>query len=87
VEHYRTLTSLLVDSLARMFAGAAEGGAREVLPGDRALMRRMAGFGRLDQWVEVWENLRALFGRADSVNLDRKQVVLDAFFTLGAATR
>ena len=84
---YRTLTDLLVDFLARMVAGAAEGGIREVMPGEGALMRRMAGFGRLDQWVEVWENLRALFGRADAVNLDRKQVVLDAFFTLGAAAR
>ena len=86
-ELYRTLTDLLVDFLARMVAGAAEGGVREVMPGEGALMRRMAGFGRLDQWVEVWENLRALFGRADAVNLDRKQVVLDAFLTLGAAAR
>ncbi|HEV2677995.1 MAG TPA: DNA polymerase III subunit delta' [Aliidongia sp.] len=86
-ELYRTLTDLLVDFLARMVAGAAEGTSREVLPGEGTLMRRMAGFGRLDQWVEVWENLRALFGRADAVNLDRKQVVLDAFFTLGAAAR
>lgn len=86
-EHYRTFTDLLMDFLARMVAGAAEGGIREVMPGEGALMRRMAGFGRLDQWVEVWENLRALFGRADAVNLDRKQVVLDAFFTLGAAAR
>jgi DNA polymerase-3 subunit delta' len=85
--HYETLTDMLVDFLARMVAGSAEGGVREVMPGEGALMRRMAGFGRLDQWVEVWENLRALFGRADAVNLDRKQVVLDAFFTLGAAAR
>jgi DNA polymerase-3 subunit delta' len=86
-ELYRTLTDLMVDFLARMVAGAAEGSPREVLPGEGVLMRRMAGFGRLDQWVEVWDNLRALFGRADAVNLDRKQVVLDAFLTLGAAAR
>ena len=85
--HYETLTEMLVDFLARMVAGAAAGNPREVVPGEGVLMRRMAGFGRLDQWVEVWENLRALFGRADAVNLDRKQVVLDAFFTLGAAAR
>jgi DNA polymerase-3 subunit delta' len=84
---YRTLTDLLVDFLARMVAGAAEGTSREVMPGEGALMRRLGCLGRLDQWVEVWENLRALFGRADAVNLDRKQVVLDAFFTLGAAAR
>ena len=86
-ELYRTLTDLLVDFLARMVAGAAEGRVREVIPGEGALMQRLGCLGRLDQWVEVWENLRALFGRADAVNLDRKQVVLDAFFTLGAAAR
>jgi DNA polymerase-3 subunit delta' len=84
---YRTLTELLVDFLSRLVAGAAEGRPREVLSGEAELLRRLAGHGRLDRWIEVWENLRALFGRADGVNLDRKQVVLDAFFTLEAAAR
>jgi DNA polymerase-3 subunit delta' len=86
-EAYRTLTDLLLDLLARMATGTAEGTPREVLAGEGDLMRRLGGLGRLDQWVEVWENLRSLFGRADSVNLDRKQVVLDAFLSLEAAAR
>jgi len=84
---FRTLTELLVDFLARLVAGAAEGSPREVLPGEAELLRRLGGQTRLDRWIEVWENLRSLFGRADAVNLDRKQVVLDAFFTLEAASR
>jgi DNA polymerase-3 subunit delta' len=84
---FRTMTELLLDFLARLVAGAAEGQAREVLAGESALLDRLATQTRLDRWIEVWENLRALFARADAVNLDRKQVVLDAFFTLEAASR
>lgn len=84
---FRTLTELLIDFLARLVAGAAEGSPREILAGEAELLRRLGGQTRLDRWIEVWENLRSLFGRADAINLDRKQVVLDAFFTLEAAAR
>ena len=50
-------------------------------------MARLAARRGLDQWVEVWENLTHLFAEADSINLDRKQVVLNAFFALEAAAR
>ena len=45
-------------------------------------MARLAAAGSLDQWVEVWEKINRLFARASSVNLDRKQVLLNAFFAL-----
>jgi DNA polymerase-3 subunit delta' len=85
-EAYRTLIDLLLDLVARLATGGAEGRAREALPGEAALLERLSQ-GRLDRWIEVWEKLGALFRRADAVNLDRKQVVLDAFFTLEAASR
>ncbi len=84
---YRTLTELLLDFLARLVAGQAEGKPRAVLAEEGDLLRRLAGDGRLDRWIDVAETLRTLFGRADAVNLDRKQVVLDTFFTLQAAAR
>jgi DNA polymerase III subunit delta' len=71
--------------VAREAGGGGEG--QQILPGEADLGRRLAAGTRLDRWVEVWENLRGLFGRADSVNLDRKQVVLEAFLTLEAASR
>jgi DNA polymerase III subunit delta' len=58
-----------------------------VLPGEAAAMRRLAARRGLDQWVEVWENLTRLFAQADDIHLDRKQVVLNAFFALEAAAR
>lgn len=41
----------------------------------------------LEPWLEAWEKLRELADRADSVNLDRKQVVLNMFFELSTAAR
>jgi DNA polymerase III subunit delta' len=86
---YRILAELLPGWVARMVALATGGGEgeRAALPGEAQTMRRLAGRRGLDQWVEVWENLNQLFALADSVNLDRKQVVLNAFFTLAEAAR
>ena len=54
----------------------------ELAPGESAVIARLSAIGNLDQWVEVWEKINRLFGRARSVNLDRKQVLLNAFFAL-----
>ena len=67
-------------------AGAG-GRTLEVLPGEGALMGRLAGGRSLDQWVEVWEKIAHLFARAAAVNLDRKQVVLSVLLTLQSAAR
>jgi DNA polymerase III subunit delta' len=88
-DSYRLLGELLPGWVARMVAlatGSGEG-ERAALPGEAQTMRRLAGRRGLDQWVEVWENLNQLFAVADEVNLDRKQVVLNAFFTLAEAAR
>jgi DNA polymerase-3 subunit delta' len=86
-ETYRLFIELLPAALARLVAIAARGGgATAGLPQEDAALRRLAG-GGLDQWVEVWEKLTNLFAQADSVNLDRKQVVLNAFFALEEAAR
>lgn len=43
--------------------------------------------GGLEPWLKAWENISELTSRADSVNLDRKQVVLNTFFELSAAAQ
>ncbi len=58
-----------------------------MVPGENALIERLLGRGGLDRWVEVWEKINHLFACADSVGLDRKQVVLTVFSTLQNATR
>ncbi|MDE0780082.1 MAG: DNA polymerase III subunit delta' [Alphaproteobacteria bacterium] len=41
----------------------------------------------LEPWLKAWEKIDELASRGDSVNLDRKQVVLNTFFELSAAAR
>ncbi len=85
---FALLAALLPGWLARMVALAAGGDGEEAaLPGEAQAMRRLASRRSLDRWVEVWENLGHLFDEAEGINLDRKQVVLNAFFALEAATR
>ena len=88
-EAFALVGELLPGWIARMVALAGGGEADEnaVLPGEAEAMRRLAGRRNLDQWVEVWENLTHLFAEANSINLDRKQVVLNVFFALEAAAR
>ncbi len=45
------------------------------------------GQGALEPWLKAWEKIDELASRADSVNLDRKQVVLNTFIELSAAAQ
>jgi DNA polymerase-3 subunit delta' len=71
--------------LARSAAGAAT--PAEIVAGEGALLQRLGRGRNLDRWAEVWEKVARLFERADSVNLDRKQIVLNALFAVGRAAR
>jgi len=83
---YETATELLVWWLARFARALARGEwPAEVVPGEHALMTRFANARSLDRWMEVWEKIGRLFARAESANLDRKQVVLNTLLTLEAA--
>ncbi|PWC37576.1 DNA polymerase III subunit delta' [Azospirillum sp. TSO35-2] len=88
---YETATELLVWWLARFARSTARGVLpAEVVPGEAALMSRLASAGHggtrsLERWVEVWEKVQRLFARAESANLDRKQVVLNALAALETA--
>jgi DNA polymerase III subunit delta' len=92
---YRTVTELLSQFLTRMISRAAhssagavgEAGWTDIVPGEGQGMGRLAARRSLDQWVEVWEKVMRLFAQADGLNLDRKQVVLGAFFALEGAAR
>ena len=65
----------------------AEGGGP--LPGilDAALAARLGAMAGLDRWLEVWEKVSRLLTATTAANLDRKQVVLNAFITAETAVR
>lgn len=85
----RTVLDFLASWLARLVRqGAAGGGFEGIVAGEGEAMAKLAGTGgSLDRWVEVWEKTVRLRERADSLHLDRKQVVLAAFGALEAAAR
>ena len=86
---YRTFISLLqwwLGRAIRVTASPARDAVGEVVPGEAALTARLTDRG-LEPWLQAWEKVAALTSRADAVNLDPKQVVLNAFFELASAAR
>jgi len=87
-EAYRVwidLFRLWLSRLAR--SGAVPGGWNEAAPGEKELARRLTSNVGLDRWVELWEKIGGLAIRAEKINLDRKQVVLNAFMALQMTAR
>ena len=87
-ETFRTGMDLLVWWLGRLVRALATGAAPpEIVAGEGAVIARLAARGQLDQWLALWEKVSRLPGRTAGLNLDRKQVVLTAFFELEALAR
>ena len=82
---YHTFIDLLLNWLEHAVTSIAAGDeGDEIVAGEAALRRRLAETARLDRWVDVWDNLRHGFARADDLALDRKQAVIEAFMALAA---
>jgi DNA polymerase-3 subunit delta' len=78
-------TPLLLGVVQRVVRGAHS--PIVAVPGEDALLARLRGVVRTDAWGLLWDTLRAEALRADELNLDKKQVVLNAFFAIEAAAR
>jgi DNA polymerase-3 subunit delta' len=77
---------LFVPLLSGLLQRAVRGAHAATLevPGETDLLARLRGLAPLEAWVSVWENLRATAIRAETLNLDKKQLVLNAFFEMEA---
>jgi DNA polymerase III subunit delta' len=85
---YESFTDLYGWWLARLIRAGARGEPiPEAVAGERAIGAGLIERAGLDRLVEVWENSTHLFARAESLNLDRKQVVLNAFLALDRDAR
>ena len=85
---YESFTDLYGWWLARLIRAGAKGVTiPEAVAGEGAIGAALVARAGLDRLVEVWENSTHLFARAESLNLDRKQVVLNAFLALGDTAR
>lgn len=82
--------ALLTDLLPRAIAAVtmlAVGREPVASPAERATLARLATRRSAAQWAEVWRRLGQLFSAAEGVELDKRAVVLDAFFALADAAR
>lgn len=91
-DRYRLVGELLLAVLARMVRGLSGSGAETArglaAAGEAEVQKRLgAARGGLEQWVEVWDNLRRLFARADAIELEPRQTLICAFGTLERAAR
>jgi len=83
---FHTLSGLLVWWLNHLVCdGARSTPARGVPEREQALRQRLLAEGDLEHWAGVWEKLSRLFARAEAVNLEPKQVILNAFTALQQA--
>lgn len=82
-ELYETATDLLVWWLARLARALAAGVLPpETVPGEGALIARLAAAGGLERWMQVWEKTAREFARAEAANLDKTLVVATALTAL-----
>ena len=86
---YRTAMQLFLWWIARIARAGADGGLSggEVVEGETETASKIAARAGLDRLAALWEKCARLIDRAESVNLDRKQVVLGAFRQLQSAMR
>ena len=87
-EAYRVWVDLFRLWVSRLARGsAARGSWTEATLGEEDLARRLTNNISLDHWVGLWEKIGSLAMRAEQVNLDRKQVVINAFMALQSTAR
>lgn len=59
----------------------------DIMQGESAEMARISSMSRLDSWLDLWEKMGRLVARADAVNLDRKQVIVNLFTSVASLAR
>ncbi len=85
-----TVMELLRWWLGRLIRYGAAGdlGPSSPTQDELALYTRLLGLAGLDRWIEVWEKVSQLIARAGGgAQLDRKQVVLNAFLAIESTAR
>jgi DNA polymerase-3 subunit delta' len=80
---YRTICELYPWWLSRLVRTAGNNFEGDnLVSAEQAVMKRLIAAHPLNDWVDLWEAGNKLIAKADSVNLDRKQVVLNLFLNV-----
>ncbi|MGL4396433.1 MAG: DNA polymerase III subunit delta' [Hyphomicrobium sp.] len=83
-QKFELFFDLFFDHLARLIRTGANGTGPA---GDQAASARLIGAGKLATFAQLWETLARDKATAQSLNLDRKALVLDCLTRLEAAAR
>lgn len=87
-ETFAIATGLVRRWLTRVIRTAAVGHpGEELVTGEGEGMRGLAPRAHLEDWFDVWEKIAHLFDRAETSNLDKRQVLLSAMLEIEGAAR
>jgi DNA polymerase-3 subunit delta' len=75
--------ALLSQIEERLIRGAYT--AQPPVPGEEALLRHLRAAVPLERWSDLRDSLREQATRAEELNLDKKQLILNTFFAIEAA--
>jgi len=79
---YRVLCELFPWWLSRFVRAASIGMDKlPLVSGEAEIMQTLLSSKPIPFWIEVWEHANHLIERADTVNLDKKQVILNLFLS------
>ncbi len=85
---YRLFVKIYLGWIERMIRQSASNmPLPEILDGENDQMRRISASAGVDRWLDLWEKMGQMVARADAVNLDRKQVIVNLFTSLSAVAR
>ncbi len=79
---FRMAVELLTAWLIRMLKFAATGIGQELVPGEGACMRRLAGLRPVKGWLDFMESMQREFALIEPLNLDRRQVWVATLLSL-----
>lgn len=85
---YRLFMEYLSGWLERLVRFSASGDTPYFIHArEEALFQRLAATCRVDRWIEVWEKMHKLEIRAETLNMDRKQLLVSLLFSISQAAQ
>lgn len=85
---YRLFMEYLSGWLERLVRFSASGDTPYFVHArEEALFQRLAATCRVDRWIEVWEKMHKLEIRAETLNMDRKQLLVSLLFSISQAAQ
>jgi len=85
---YRLFIQIFLSWVERLIRQSATNtAAPDIMDGESAQIARISALAGVDRWLDLWEKMSRLVMRADAVNLDRKQVIVNLFTSLSSTAR